>query len=59
MAVERKQLSVAELDQMSPNERAKAVRERLVTEPDDLPEDFRRRVFDTARRLASQRTKGR
>jgi hypothetical protein len=54
MADERKMLTAAELDPMSPDQRAAAVRERLVTDLDDLPDEFRRRVVETGRRLADE-----
>ena len=43
------------LDDMSPDERAAAVREHIVTDLDELPADFRQRVVATAERLARQR----
>jgi hypothetical protein len=42
------------MDEMSPNERAAAVNERIVANLADLPEDFRQRVIATGERLASQ-----
>ena len=48
----RKPLTAAELDQMTPDQRAAAFRERLVTDLAELPADFRQQVEDTARRLA-------
>ncbi len=54
MAEARKLLTAAELDQMTPDQRAAAFRERLVTDLDELPADFRQRVEETARRLADQ-----
>ena len=47
-------ITAAELDQMSPDERARVVREHLVPNLDHLPDDFRRRVEATAGRLAEQ-----
>ena len=47
-------LTAAELDQMSPAQRAAALRDRLVTDLDELPATFRQRVEDTARRLAER-----
>ena len=53
---ERPRLITAEqLDAMSPDERARVVREHIVTDLDELPGDFRRRVETTAGRLAEQR----
>jgi hypothetical protein len=47
-------ITAAELDQMSPDERARVVREHLVTDLDHLPDGLRRRVEATAGRLAEQ-----
>ena len=52
MAEDERTLTAAELDQMSPDERAAALRDRLVTDLDELPKPFRHRVEETARRLA-------
>ena len=54
MAEARKLLTAAELDQMTPDQRAAVFRERLVTDLDEVPADFRQRVEETARRLADQ-----
>ena len=54
MAEARKLLTAAELDQMTPDQRAAAFRERLVTDLDELSAEFRQRVEETARRLADQ-----
>lgn len=51
-----KPVSANELDRMTPDERATAVRDRLVTDPGDLPNGLRNRIFETARRLAGERT---
>jgi|GraSoiStandDraft_42_1057292.scaffolds.fasta_scaffold1846133_1 hypothetical protein len=48
-------ITAAALDAMSPDERAAAVRERIVTDLDELPTEFRQRVVTTAERLARQR----
>jgi len=48
-------ITAEELDAMSPDERARVVREHVVTDLDELPEDFRRRVETTAGRLARLR----
>lgn len=48
-------ITAEELDAMSPDERARVVREHVVTDLDQLPDDFRRRVETTAARLAEQR----
>ena len=34
-------LTAAELDELSPDERARAFRDRIVTDPSTLPADFR------------------
>lgn len=51
-----KPLTAAELDDMSPNERAHALRERIVTDLDALPAEFRARIEQTARDLGSETT---
>ena len=48
-------ITAEELDAMSPDERARVVREHIVTELDQLPDGFRKRVERTAARLAQQR----
>ena len=47
-------ITAEEHDAMSPDERARMVREHIVTNLDHLPDDFRRRVEATAGRLAEQ-----
>ncbi len=47
-------MAAAELDELSPSERAQAVREGLVKDLDQLPESFRRRVEASARRLSAE-----
>ena len=54
MAEARKLLTAAELDRMTPDQRAAAFRERLVTDLDELSAEFRQRVEETARCLADQ-----
>ncbi len=49
---DRRFISVDELELMSPNERLAAVRDRVVTDLDELPDDFRRRIIATAQSLA-------
>lgn len=49
-----KVITAEELDAMSPDERARVVREHIVTDLDQLPDGFRRRVETTAARLAQQ-----
>jgi hypothetical protein len=55
MRDERKLLTALELDEMSPDERAAAVNDRVVTDLDELPAEFRDRVVATGRRLAVER----
>jgi len=47
-------ISAEEFDAMSPDERARVVREHIVSDFDQVPERFRRRVEATAARLAEQ-----
>lgn len=54
MAKDRDLVAAAELDELSPSERAQAVREGLVKDLDQLPESFRRRLEDSARRLSAE-----
>lgn len=49
-----KVIAAEELDSMSPDERAKVVREHIVTDLNELPDGFRQRVEATAARLAEQ-----
>jgi len=55
MAGEPPSLSAADLDAMTPDERAAAFEERLVTDLDALPAEFRDRVIATAERLGRER----
>jgi len=48
-------LTAAQLDTMTPNERQAAFNDRIVTDLDDLPEEFRNRVTATAERLGRER----
>jgi hypothetical protein len=52
---ERRLLTTEDLDAMSPDQRAAAVSERIVTDLDALPAEFRQRVVDTGARLAAER----
>lgn len=52
---DRQLVTAAQLDAMSPNERAAALGEHLVTDFAELPEEFRERVLATGRRLAIER----
>ena len=51
----RSLLTASELDAMSPDERAAAVADRLVTDLEELPDEFRQRVVHTGARLAAER----
>lgn len=55
MAGKRERLSTEQLDAMTPDERAQAFRDRIVTDPDELPENFRRKIYDRARQLGAER----
>ncbi len=48
--------SAEDLDRMTPDERAALVRARIVTDQDELPQEFRDRIFETARRMSSERS---
>lgn len=48
-------VTAAEMDRMSPQERADTVDAGTVTSWDDVNPDFRDEVFETARRLGAQR----
>ena len=54
MAKKRESLSAEQLDAMTPDERAQAFRDRIVTDPGELPEDFRRKIYDRARQLGAE-----
>ncbi|MDZ7733916.1 MAG: hypothetical protein U5R31_13380 [Acidimicrobiia bacterium] len=48
-------LSAEELEQLTPDERAKLVNERSTTDLSDLDPDFRARVEEKGRRLVEER----
>jgi hypothetical protein len=52
MGPKPKLISAEELDAMTPNERAAAVDACTVTDPAELPEAFRTRVFAVGERIA-------
>lgn len=54
MADKREILTAEDLDAMTPNERAAALDERIVTEVDKLPTVFVDRVMVTGRRIADE-----
>ena len=58
MSADRNLVTAAELDAMSPDERAALVSERIVTNLDELSPEFRDRVLTTGRQLASERSQG-
>lgn len=55
MAEKREILTAEELDAMTPDQRARAFRDRIVTDPEELPEEFRDQVYETAKRLGAKR----
>ncbi|MEQ8841107.1 MAG: hypothetical protein RIB98_09000 [Acidimicrobiales bacterium] len=55
MADKYETLTAEELDAMTPDQRAKAFRDRIVTDPAEIPEEFRGRIFETAKRLGAER----
>lgn len=48
-------LSAAEMEQMTPDERAQAVRDRQLQSLDELEPEFRDRVRETGRKLLEER----
>ena len=54
MADGPKVITAEELDAMSPDERARVVRAHIVTDIEQLPDGFRRRIEATAARLSQQ-----
>lgn len=52
VAEERPLITAAELDNMTPDKRARLFQSAIVTSLDDVPDDFRRRIEATARRLS-------
>lgn len=52
---DRRLLSAPDLDAMTPDQRAAAVTERIVTDLNELPAEYRQRVLDTGARLAAER----
>ena len=53
MTNDPERLSAEQLDAMTPHERLEAFRERIVTDPDELPEHFRRKIFTRAAELGA------
>jgi hypothetical protein len=56
VSADRKLVTAAELDAMSPDERAALVSDRIVTDLDELSPELRDRVLATGRRLALERS---
>ena len=54
VAEKRDVVTAAELDEMSPTERAEAVRARVIDDLDQLPQSFRSRVEASARSLSNE-----
>ena len=54
MADKREILSADQLDAMTPDQRAQAFRDRIVTDPDELPGDLRRKIYDRAQQLGAE-----
>lgn len=54
MSSQPKPLSAAELDEMTPDERAVAVNTSVVADLSELPDRFRERVERTGERLAEE-----
>lgn len=51
---ERKFISAADMDRMTPNERAEAVNASICHSWDEVPEPFRSQVMETARELGKR-----
>jgi hypothetical protein len=54
MIQNRKMVTAADLDLMSPNERAAAFAERVILNLDELPKGFRAQVLETGAVLAAK-----
>lgn len=54
MAAQRKLITAADMDKLTPQQRADAVDESLVRSWDDVPEPFRSEVLATARQLGER-----
>ena len=53
MAKREQPITAEELDRMTPDQRAAVVRASIVTDWEDVPADFRRKVESTAAQLAA------
>ena len=40
---------------MTPDQRARPFRDRIVPDPEEIPEDLRDQVFETAKRIGAER----
>jgi hypothetical protein len=54
MSEQRKMITAADLDLMSPNQRAAAFDERVILDVEELPEAFRAQVMETSAVLAAK-----
>jgi len=52
---ERELVTAADMDNMTPNERAEAVRASIVTDWAQVPAEFRAKITTTANRLIAER----
>ncbi len=55
LMTERKLITATELEEMTPDERAAVVNERIVTDLDELPPEFHTKVVATGQKLAAER----
>ncbi len=55
MAADLPFISAEELDAMTPDQRLAAFRERIVTDLDEVSDEFRSHIEKTARRLTRER----
>lgn len=55
MAEKPELLTADQLDDMTPNERMAAFEQHIVTDLNELPENFRNRITATAERLGKER----
>ena len=55
MADSQRVITAEELERMTPNERAEAIRRSTVASLDDVSDEFRTRIEATAARLGEQR----
>jgi hypothetical protein len=55
MADARKPVTAAEMDAMTPSDRAEVVDAAVVRDWNEVPEHFRRDIVETAKRLVAER----